>query len=187
MGRGKIDIDESMYTEVPSPPDGSGGAADGRPAAGSDINRRIAAVMRDTSLTPQERQRIIQDIRSGAAPADAAAGTSSLYSGENLHPESPQSPPPPPPPPEPVHVGGGGSTVRSELAELQALQERENAAARAAEERRLEALQKRGFRGFDGDRPAPAPLPRHFAHRLGPARIGPAGPNAVVSALGTAG
>ena len=170
FGRGKLDIDESIYTEVPSPPN-PGAAADGRPPPPpppGDLNRRIAAVMRDTSLTPQERQSIIQDLRTGTGAATGGTNTSCDASRSEPPLVSPRHPLPSQEDPrlQPAQPGGGGG-VRSDLVEMQSLQERESAAARAAEERRLESLHKRGFRGFETDRhraslPPPPAAPAFF-------------------------
>ena len=86
-----MQIDESQYVDAPSgsraaAAGGASPAADG-PGGGDDEqdrNKRIAAVMRDTSLTAAERNAKIQAIRTGNAfSVQAPAGGHDAGDGES--------------------------------------------------------------------------------------------------------
>jgi len=158
-----MQIDESQYVDAPSgsrtaAAGGASPAADG-PGGGDDEqdrNKRIAAVMRDTSLTAAERNAKIQAIRTGNAfSVQAPAGGHDAGDGES-------------------NGGGESGGARADAGDAAERNKRIAAVMRdtslSAAERNAKIQAIRTGNAFAPEAPAPKPpLPRQASGSGGPA------------------
>ena len=187
---------KSSHSSASVPAAGSGGSSDGKAAEPLDRNKMIAALMRDTSLSAAERNAKIQALRAGK---DITATEEPKVLPDTLKPVHEHKPPLPSQagaaaenaesaPRSDVSIGrssssgavkraqeGLSSTVpaAADIDDVRREKDNEDLRMRDAEEKRLAALKRRGFSGFDpGDLDGDAGAPGH-AQGDGPGHLPP--------------